>query len=119
MKIEIDDVQPTDNRLYARAGHGRRFLSKEGKEWKKLVNLKASKYKPDDKRYKVEIKLTFPDRRVRDATNYQKITLDALEGRVYHNDTQIFDIRIRKRIHKGKKKTVIKWEEIEVEDEGY
>ena len=51
-------------------------------------------------RVKVRVLLTFPDKRRRDVDNI-KLLLDALEGVVYDNDCQIFELTIRKQIMKN------------------
>lgn len=44
----------------------------------------------------LEVKLYFGDKRKRDIDNFNKLWMDALEGVVYHNDSQIQRMLISK-----------------------
>jgi len=49
----------------------------------------------------VELVVYFPDRRVRDAQNYEMVTFDALENVVYRNDKQIVQHTTTRRYDKA------------------
>jgi crossover junction endodeoxyribonuclease RusA len=111
MKLEIDETPPSDNQVYRRANYGGMYMTADGKAWKEQVSLLTNKYEPTDKPVKVELHLTFSDKRRRDAHNYIKLTLDALENRFYNDDRQIEELLITKKVAK-KAKTIIKCENL-------
>lgn len=112
----IPGKQYTVNHIYAQSRSGRRFMTKDGKAYKKMVaNLAATTHalEPSDKALAVEIDYVFPNRLRRDVTNYEKPLLDSLEGIIYLDDTQIYDCHLKKQIIKGEQYTDIRVYEIE------
>jgi Holliday junction resolvase RusA-like endonuclease len=85
---------------------GRVFCTSKARAFKKSVHSLALKqckqggWKTTDGRVKVRVLLTFPDRKRRDVDNI-KLLLDALEGVVYNDDSQIFELNIKKQIVKN------------------
>jgi Holliday junction resolvase RusA-like endonuclease len=115
-KIIIDNIPPSDNLVYRKGNARNRFamyLTVEGKAWKEEIALRTNKYTPIDKQVEVRIEITFPNRRRCDVQNRIKLTLDALQGNVYKDDSQVVDLRLIKKYKKGIKKTIIEWRESE------
>jgi Holliday junction resolvase RusA-like endonuclease len=82
---------------------GRVFCTSKARAFKKSVHSLAVKqckqggWKTTDGRVKVHVLLTFPDRRRRDVDNI-KLLLDAMEGVIYDDDSQIYELNIKKQI---------------------
>jgi len=71
---------------------GRYLLSKIGRTWKKQAQLELMVQKAPwfgDKRLSMVIYVRPPDKRKRDLDNLLKPLLDAMEGIVYDDDSQI------------------------------
>jgi Holliday junction resolvase RusA-like endonuclease len=85
---------------------GRVFCTSKARAFKKTVHnlavrqCKKGGWKTTDARVKVRVLLTFPDRKRRDVDNI-KLLLDALEGVVYDDDSQIYELSIKKQIVKN------------------
>ena len=86
---------PSVNR-YWRPWRGRMVISKEGRAYRNAVAVICAKFEQfsPDTRLRVEIKAYPPDRRRRDLDNILKAILDALEGHVYPDDSQVDDLRV-------------------------
>lgn len=91
------------NQAYPTNRSGRRFLSDEGKEWKKELGWAFKKGKPQKGEFGIEIYLTFGDKRRRDADSGLKLILDALTGVVYEDDNQVKEIYISREYGKKHK----------------
>lgn len=116
VKIEIDDIPPSDNQVYRKRGNGfGMFMTQEGKSWKELVQWKCKGHSPVAGPVRVVIETTFDTLRRQDVHNRIKLTLDALQGFLYEDDCQIAGLQLIKLYKKGKKKTVIVAEEMEQE----
>jgi len=88
---------------------GRKYLSVEAKEFKKLLaekigtvflnlkNVAICKELYDSKELRVYITLGFGDRRKRDVDNYSKMILDGLQGVLFKDDAQIILLEIEKK----------------------
>ena len=78
---------------HAYGQHGKiRFMKKIAKELKesyRVESLTAWRRKPLFENLEVEIHLFFGNKRVRDWDNYHKISMDALTGIVWIDDSQI------------------------------
>jgi len=91
MKIIIPELPPTDNHLYGQH-NGRKFMYKEGKDWKELSGYcakQAWKKEISDKKFRGEV--WFYLKRERDVHGSMKVLFDSFEGIVYHNDKQVFN----------------------------
>lgn len=78
-------------------GNGRRYLKPEARERKEQYAWEAKsqwKKKPLTKEIAVDVVLYFNDNRRRDWDNWHKISMDALEGIVYEDDSQIQDAHV-------------------------
>lgn len=96
MKLEFDFLPPSSNHAYFRSKNGRMFMSKEGHAFKEQIGWLAKKFTPITGEVRVDLQFTFPDKRVRDSQNLEKLLYDALEGFCYLNDKQIADRRVRR-----------------------
>ena len=98
--IELElPFPPSVNHYYRRVGP-RTLISREGRRFRERVCalLAASGVRPLSGPLRLEIEVYPPDRRRRDVDNLQKGLLDALEhGGLYSNDSQIADLRIKRR----------------------
>lgn len=97
----IPGKQVSTNHAYPRNKQGRRFLSTEGKDYKKMIGDLAKYTFPREISLEplvVEIEYTFGDKRRRDINNYDKLIVDALEGVVYEDDKQIVELILRKKV---------------------
>lgn len=99
------------NKLYP--GIQKRHISKAGKAYKEKVAFVAKaamNQKGHDvflNRVRVHIIYVFPDERRRDVTSFDKAILDAMNGIVYMDDSQIFSIALEKQVNVGKTFTQI------------
>jgi len=111
--LKVSDIQPSDNQAY-RVGNSRNrfalYLTDAGKIWKDYIAYQCEK-KPTDKMVRLWITITFKDHRRRDIQNFQKLTIDSLQGLWYEDDSQIADLHLYKRIGKDIS-TEIKMEKI-------
>ena len=106
IRIEIDDVPPSDNSVYRRNPHSMgMFMTPEGKTWKEVVRWKCPKMEVLVCPIEVVIETTFNSNRRQDVQNRVKLTLDAMQGFIYKDDCQINKLTIIKKY--GQKKTVI------------
>ena len=105
--IEIDLPFPPSVNTYWRSricGKGSRafvsvYVSPAGKKYQEAVKAamwaKFGSIKPDERRMRVEIHATMPDRRKRDVDNLLKATLDALTAaKLWADDSQIDQLLI-------------------------
>lgn len=100
-KIVITTLPVTTNRLYRNApGSQQRLLSKKAKSMKEAVAWEAKAgwmHPPKDGPVKVEIVVYWPDERKRDVDNVKGF-IDALNGVLWEDDSQITDLTLRKRV---------------------
>ncbi len=107
--LVIEDKPISVNHMYLQSRQGRRFLSKAGREYKKVVyNLaKAEHIDMIIGDLEMEVTYFFGDKRRRDVTNYDKALLDAMTGVVYKDDCQITKITLKKFIDKEYPRTEV------------
>ena len=88
---------PSVNR-YWRHGRGRTYIAKPGAQYRQEVHRLTTGilYEPLAGRLCVRLTAFPPDNRLRDIDNIAKALLDALEGRVFVNDSQIDHLIIRR-----------------------
>jgi crossover junction endodeoxyribonuclease RusA len=100
-KIIITSVPPSDNNVYRKRGGGfGMFLIPKGKDYKELVSWSAREagIMLSEEKLQLSLFLFFKDKRRRDNTNYDKLTIDALIGIAYNDDSQIYRTVIEKKI---------------------
>ena len=104
------EYPPSVNNYWERSRHGGMRLTDEARTYKKLIKwmLVAKKLgKPLEGRISAKLTVYPPDRRRRDLDNVLKAVLDAMEGAVYIDDSQIDVLVIeRGRVIKDGKVTV-------------
>lgn len=114
ISLTLNEVAPTINHIWKHSNRGgfvRTYLTKEGKEFKERLAAKVPKgFKPIEGTCRVELDLTFPTKRKNDIDNYCKAILDALNRKVYVDDSQIIELLIRKHYEKNQPKIKIKIE---------
>lgn len=94
------EYPPTSNTYYRRAGHAM-YLSPAGREFKRQVALDClaalGKVAQLTGRLGVQIELVAPNKtRDTDIDNRVKATLDALEGILFVNDSQIDELIVKR-----------------------
>jgi Holliday junction resolvase RusA-like endonuclease len=104
MKIILKGNPQSTNHLYKPArNHRGVYMTLEGKIMKTMYQWEAKRQwqRPVfEGNLKVEIKLFFKDERRRDWDNWHKISMDALTGIVWKDDSQITKATVEKNIDK-------------------
>lgn len=97
--IDLPTFPPSVNHLWRRSRNGRIHVSSAGRSFRSFVRVSCLR----DGTPRLEGELTFeaavffPDHRRRDLDNILKALLDAFEhAGIYHDDSQIVDLRIRR-----------------------
>lgn len=101
-ELILNEIAPTDNHIYLTQGR-RRIKSPEATAWKEMIGWKCKGHTPTDKPVRVEITITFDNKRKNDIGNRDKITLDAMQGYIYEDDSQIHELRLIKKYGPEKK----------------
>ena len=86
------------NSLY-RSVRGRNILSKQAREFKSEAQKQIKLLYTGnvlENRLRVKLIFYFPDNRRRDVDNYTKAILDSLTGIVFRDDSQIYELILRK-----------------------
>ncbi len=103
VRIDFDKTPISTQHCYGNRVFGKRvirYMSAKGKQYKKELRetirntLEVLPLWGGD--IEVKLWLFFRDKRRRDIDNYNKIILDAMEGLIYKDDTQIVKITINK-----------------------
>ena len=113
-KFAIDRVPPSVNHYWIQTKN-RRFISKEGKEFKKELNLIAKSKIKTPLKGKVGLNITviLPNKRRRDVDNFLKPILDGLNNAAYVDDYQVYKLSIKKTVSRNKEaKTIIEVYEV-------
>jgi crossover junction endodeoxyribonuclease RusA len=88
---------PSVNRLYRKWG-GHMVLAPAARAYKKSVRLRLLGHiKPTTGRVDLTVRLFPPDKRRRDIDNILKCLLDALQGSIYENDSQVWHLDLTRR----------------------
>ena len=100
IQFRVDGSPIATNAAYRRRGKGPgMYLTTEAKFWKQCVEYHAQKAMLREDPYEgdvgVSIDLLLPNPR-QDVDGPIKLILDAMEGIVYHNDSQVRSISVRK-----------------------
>ena len=77
---------------YYRSWKGRVLISKDGKEFKKELDLHLTNYEKILGKIKLNIVLHFKDKRKRDVDNYAKVLIDCLKNKLFEDDDQIYQL---------------------------
>ena len=112
--IELPIMACSVNKYY-RSWQGRVLISKDGREFKKEVELLLNNYEKILGKIKLTLILYFKDKRKRDLDNYNKVLIDCLKNKLFEDDDQIYQLYMEKHIACGFNKICIVVESIEVE----
>ena len=113
--IEIPIMACSVNKYY-RSWQGRVLISKDGREFKKEVDLLLNNYEKILGKIKLTLILHFKDKRKRDLDNYNKVLIDCLKNKLFEDDDQIYQLYMEKHIGCGFNKITIGIESIEIEE---
>jgi len=111
--IEIPIMACSVNKYY-RTWQGRVLISKDGREFKKQVDLLLNNYIKVYGKIKLTIILYFKDKRKRDLDNYNKVLIDCLKNKLFEDDDQIYQLYMEKHIGCGEDKICVEVEEFKV-----
>ena len=113
--IELPIMACSVNKYY-RSWQGRVLISKDGREFKKEVDLLLNNYEKVLGKIKLTLILHFKDKRKRDLDNYNKVLIDCLKNKLFEDDDQIYQLYMEKHIGCGFNKITIDIESIEIEE---
>ncbi len=97
-KIKLSRTPPSTQNIYFHKDK-MVFMSQEGKDCKELFQWEIkSQFKDKLLEHNLEVKIDFyfGDNRKRDLDNYNKLILDACNGIVWKDDSQIYVLILRK-----------------------
>ena len=86
---------------YYRSWQGRVLISKDGREFKKEMELHLNNYEKVLGKIQLRLILHFKDRRKRDVDNYAKVLIDCLKNKLFEDDDQIYELYMQKHIGCG------------------
>ena len=112
--IELPIMACSVNKYY-RSWQGRVLISKDGREFKKEVDLLLNNYEKILGKIKLTLILHFKDKRKRDLDNYNKVLIDCLKNKLFEDDDQIYQLYMEKHIGCGFNKISIDIESINIE----
>ena len=113
--IELPIAACSVNKFY-RSWQGKLIISKDGREFKKEVDLLLNNYEKILGKIKLTLILHFKDKRKRDLDNYNKVLIDCLKNKLFEDDDQIYQLYMEKHIGCGFNKITIDIESIEIEE---
>lgn len=102
IRVTLPGTPPSNNNLYFNVAHGR-VMSAKGKDMKTEYQWEIKrqyKHKPLKDAVTVIIDLYFKQERKRDVDNYNKLLLDSGTGLLWEDDSQIWELTIRKWVDK-------------------
>lgn len=102
MKILLKGSPLSTQHIYGMRGRIK-FMTKEGKKQKESYISQAKEqwqWEPIEGDVKLQINIFFGDNRKRDWDNYHKLSMDALSGIVYQDDSQIVEALVKKYVDK-------------------
>tara|TARA_B000000565_G_C23774723_1_gene373624 strand:- start:1679 stop:2110 length:432 start_codon:yes stop_codon:yes gene_type:complete len=110
--IELPIMACSVNKYY-RSWQGRVLISKDGRIFKKDVDMFLNNYVKVKGKIKLTLILYFKDKRKRDLDNYNKVLIDCLKNRLFEDDDQIYQLYMEKYIGCGFNKICINVESID------
>ncbi len=89
-------LPPSSNHLYATGAHGKRYLTKQGREYRKeleetMMEVGARKRCPKPP-FALHLHLRFSDLRRRDVSNQIKLVEDTVFKYLGYDDTEVYDL---------------------------
>lgn len=117
LEIKVPYRPDSVNTHWRRSSRGT-YLSKSGREFRDNVQryMYTVKFKKYTGKIRVWLELSFKDKRQRDIDNYCKSIFDSLNGILWDDDVQIYELHIVKSIGTGEDFFKMKVEEMEEED---
>ena len=112
--LELPIMACSVNKYY-RSWQGRVLISKDGREFKKEMELLLNNYEKIMGKIKLTLILHFKDKRKRDLDNYNKVLIDCLKNKLFEDDDQIYQLYMEKHIGCGFNKISIGIESIVVD----
>jgi len=109
--LELPIMACSVNKYY-RSWQGRVLISKDGREFKKEMELLLNNYEKIMGKIKLTLILHFKDKRKRDLDNYNKVLIDCLKNKLFEDDDQIYQLYMEKHIGCGFNKISIGVESI-------
>ena len=104
--IELSLMACSVNKYY-RSWKGRVLISKDGKEFKKNIDLLLGDNQKVFGKIQLNLYLYFKDKRKRDVDNYAKVLIDCLKNRLFEDDDMIYKLYMEKFIGYGEDKICI------------
>lgn len=112
MSVTIENITAFSHNQFYRIMRGRYVIAKKGREYKKLVQDSLNGIVPSKNKIRLMIEVFYSSKRIRDVDNVCKPLLDALKGFVYVDDSQIYELEIKKHIGEPTNKIIISWKEL-------
>lgn len=96
--IKISCLGPSDNHSYGMTRGGIKYLTSDAKDFKTAVAKVCEEVKKVDMYFndQLDVDITYYFKRDRDVLGSDKILMDAMQGIVFKNDSQIIDAHIHK-----------------------
>ena len=104
--IELPIMACSVNKYY-RSWQGRVLISKDGRIFKKDVDMFLNNYVKVKGKIKLTLILYFKDKRKRDVDNYAKVLIDCLKNKLFEDDDMIYKLYMEKHIAYGENKIEI------------
>ena len=99
--IELPIAACSVNKFYRSVGH-RVIISKDGREFKKKIDLLLNNYSKIVGEVKLTLHFYFKDnRKHRDIDNYCKVIIDCLKNKLFDDDDEIMELNVKKFIGCG------------------
>ena len=99
--IELPIAACSVNKYYRSVGH-RVIISKDGREFKKKIDLLLNNYEKILGEVKLILHFYFKDnRKHRDIDNYLKVIIDCLKNKLFEDDDEIMELNVKKFIGCG------------------
>jgi len=99
--IELPIAACSVNKFYRSVGH-RVVISKDGREFKKKIDLLLNNYSKIIGEVKLTLHFYFNDnRKHRDIDNYCKVIIDCIKNKLFDDDDEIMELNVKKFIGCG------------------
>jgi len=109
VKIEIDNP-PVPHQSGVRFSRGRVFKSAKLRDFEEEIGYHSLKHSkcgiPMGAAIKMGLEFSYPHNRFADLDNVTKSVLDGMEGVLFDNDKQIFDLQVKRSFNSDKKYTI-------------
>lgn len=97
-EYEIVNIKPISINAAYRFKNNNMYMTKEAKEFKKIINEKYKEYEKINGKVKLYVKFYFKDKRKRDVDNYLKLFIDSIKDILINDDSEIENIYAKKYI---------------------